>query len=334
MSMIYTRRRRSQSFGSYGSFKDQLSMEKPVVAKPELIEGYAHLCFDEQGLWFRGILLTADGQSSYNLMGKRTRLEVTEENGVEEILNDDHSPDVVRDFPSPLRTPTIYGSVEIRSQDINAASGCQSRQNSLDSRTERELQFILEEIPMSGSINDQKQLKQDSSPVLLSQGGSQPVSRPGSPPSTQQIIRALDNLLIRSTSYSNSSVSERGQQQLDNFDSPGSFRSRSGSRSQQQLDSISVVYDITVADLEEGSQHSIRGVAGRKGNHLTLRNRQLCFVTERSFWGQRADMVIQKQIAAPEMVGQGCHVFAGPMRFYFYNPLTSGASSLTTNWCW
>lgn len=324
MSLIYTRRRRSQSFGSFGSYKDQVSMEKPDVAKPELIEGYAHLCFDEHGLWFRGILLSTDGHTSYNLSGKRTRLELAEENNGEST--EEHSPDVVRDFPSPLRTP-IYGSVEIRSPDNIAASGSHSRQNSLDSRTERELQFILEEIPMSG-IRDQEQLKQNGSPAVGSQGGSQPVSRPGSPPSTQQIIKALDNLLIRSTG--GQSISE---QPFDDSPMSTSFRSRSGSRSQQQLETISVVYDITVSDLEEGSQHNIRNVAGRKGNNLTLRNRQLCFVTERSFYGQRADMVIQKQLAAPEMVGQKCHVFAGPMRFYFYNSLTSVASSLT-NWCW
>jgi hypothetical protein len=113
------------------------------------------------------------------------------------------------------------------------------------------------------------------------------------------------------------------------------FRSRSGSRSQQNVDTISVVFDVTVSDLEEGSQHCIRGVSGRKGSNLTLRNRQLVFRTDRSYWGQRADMIIQKQLAAPDMMGQGCHVFAGPMRFYFYdNSLQSSGASSLTNWCW
>lgn len=313
MSAIYTRRRRSQSFGSFSSFKEQLAAEKPLAAaKPELIEGYAHLCFDEKGHWFRGILLTADAQS-FTLSGRTTtQLELTEENDVTVLPTD--SPDVLRDFPSPLRTPPTRA--EIKPQEIS--SGSTSRQDSIDSRTERELQFILEELP---EMRDQQSspMKEGSPPTLMHS-----MSRPGSPPSTQQIIKALDNLLIQSFD---------GENKPD-MDSPlSSFRSRSGSRSNQPLESVSVMFDITVSDLEEGSQHNIRNVAGRKGNNLTLRNRQLCFVTERSFWGQRADMVIQKQLAAPEMVGQRCHVFAGPMRFYFYNPLTSGPSSLT-NWCW
>ena len=61
-------------------------MEKPVPAKPELIEGYAHLCFDDQGLWFRGILLTTDGQSSYTLSGKRTRIELNQSKTTVRIL--------------------------------------------------------------------------------------------------------------------------------------------------------------------------------------------------------------------------------------------------------
>ncbi|KAI9551798.1 hypothetical protein GHT06_022134 [Daphnia sinensis] len=314
MSLLYSRRRRSQSFGSFGSFKEQLAMEKPVAAKPELIEGYAHICFDEQELWFRGILSTADGQSSYNLTGKRTCRGMTEEN--DDVTD---GPDVVRDFPSPLRTPNS-GSVEIRSQDVSAASGCVSRQDSMDSRAERELQFILEELPMSQKQQD------NSPPVLDSCCGSQPVSRPGSPPSTQQIVRALDNLLISSPTVC--SISSY------NLDNTSPFRSRSGSRSHQPTETVSVVFDVTISDLEEGSQHSIRSVSGRKGNSLTLRNKQLCFVTERSFWGQRADMIIQKQLAAPDMVGQGYHVFAGPMRFYFYNGFTSSGASSLTNWCW
>lgn len=314
MSLLYSRRRRSQSFGSFGSFKEQLAMEKPAAAKPELIEGYAHICFDEQGLWFRGILSTADGQSSYNLTGKKSRFGMTEEN--DEI---DDAPDVIRDFPSPVRTPNS-GSVEIRSKDASAASGCVSRQDSMDSRAERELQFILEELPMPLKQQD------NSPPVTDSCCGSQPVSRPGSPPSTQQIVRALDNLLISSpTACSIGS---------DNLDNMSPFRSRSGSRSHHPAEAVSVVFDVTVSDLEEGTQHCIRSVSGRKGNSLTLRNKQFCFVTDRSFWGQRADMIIQKQLAAPDMVGQGCHVFAGPMRFYFYNGLKTSAASSLTNWCW
>ena len=319
MSILYTRRRRSQSFGSFGSFKEQLAMEKP--AKPELIEGYAHICFDELGLWFRGILSTPDGQSSYNLSGKRTKLEVTEEM---DNVADISVPDIIRDFPSPLRTPNS-GSVEIRSPEFNgiASSGNISRQDSIDSRTERELQFILEELPNS---------KQDISPPALdSRHGSQPVSRPGSPPSTQQIVRALDNLLISSPTVCNINAF---QLEYNNVSPMSPFRSRSGSRSQQNVETISVVFDVTVSDLEEGSQHCIRNVSGRKGNNLTLRNKQLCFITERSYWGQRADMIIQKQLAAPDMMGQGCHVFAGPMRFYFYNSLTSSGASSLTNWCW
>ncbi len=316
MSLLYTRRRRSQSFGSFGSFKEQLAMEKP--AKPELIEGYAHICFDELGLWFRGILSTPDGQSSYNLSGKRTQLVVTEE--MDDVA-DGGAPDVIRDFPSPLRTPNS-GSVEMRSPEFNSiTSGCVSRQDSIDSRTERELQFILEELP-----NTKRDI---SPPAPYSQ--SEPVSRPGSPPSTQQIVRALDNLLISSPTVCtvNSLPSD-----YNNTSPMSPFRSRSGSRSHMNVDTVSVVFDVTVSDLEEGSQHCIRSVSGRKGNTLTLRNKQLCFVTERSFWGQRADMIIQKQLAAPDLVGQGCHVFAGPMRFYFYNSLTSSGASSLTNWCW
>ena len=320
MSLLYTRRRRSQSCGSFASYKEQIAIEKP--AKPELIEGYAHICFDELGLWFRGILSTPDGQSSYNLLGKRTKLGLTEE--INDVTADGSVPDIIRDFPSPLRTPNS-GSVEMRSPEFNGiASGSVSRQDSIDSRMERELQFILEELPIS---------KQDISPPALdSRNGSEPVSRPGSPPSTQQIVRALDNLLI-----SNPTVCNINAFQLDyNNVSPMSpFRSRSGSRSQQNVDTISVVFDVTVSDLEEGSQHCIRGVSGRKGSNLTLRNRQLVFRTDRSYWGQRADMIIQKQLAAPDMMGQGCHVFAGPMRFYFYdNSLQSSGASSLTNWCW
>ena len=58
----------------------------------------------------------------------------------------------------------------------------------MDCGMERELQFILEEIPLSGRGG------RLASPAESTR--SLPVSRPGSPPSTEQIARALDNLLI------------------------------------------------------------------------------------------------------------------------------------------
>ena len=47
-------------------------------------------------------------------------------------------------------------------------------------------------------------------------------------------------------------------------------------------------------------------------------------------------MVIQKQLGAPELVGQGYHVFAGPMRFYYENVFRTPneSPSVTNNWCW
>jgi len=112
MSAFYTRRRRSQSFGSYGSYKEQESSDRAASAaaaaaaaasaasaKPELIEGYAHMCFGEQALWFRGIMLTTTG-TSYNLSGRRSRL-IPESNP--------QSPDVIRDFP--LRS---QGSIDFK----------------------------------------------------------------------------------------------------------------------------------------------------------------------------------------------------------------------------
>ena len=110
------------------------------------------------------------------------------------------------------------------------------------------------------------------------------------------------------------------------------FRSRSGSSNRQNMETVRVTFDIVISDLEEGTQHEIRRVSGRKGGALTLRSKQLCFMTEKAFWGQRAMMVIQKQLAAPELVGQKCHVYAGPMRFYVM-PRQFEARSLTT-WCW
>ena len=98
---------------------------------------------------------------------------------------------------------------------------------------------------------------------------------------------------------------------------------------------VSAVFDITVSDLEEGAEHHIRRVNSRNGQNCTLRCRQLCFVTEKTFWGQRADLVIQKQLAAPELVGQGCHVFAGPMRFYFNRQVQPLSASFSNpRWCW
>lgn len=306
--MIYTRRRRSQSFGSFGSFRDQqIGAENN---KPELIEGYAHICFpDEKARWFRGILLTADG-TSYTLSGNRKRLGVTEEEMKQHMEEQNqHSPDVLHDYPSPLGGGSSRGSASV---------GPTSRQNSLDARTAGELQFILEEIPACTSTEEKKE----------------PVSVIGSPPTTQQIIRALDNLLIRNSSSGGCLLSDERDGGSPATASPA-FRSRSGSKTGQPLETVSVLFDISVSDLEDGTSHDIRGVAGRKGNNFTLRNRQLCFVTDRSFWGQRADMVIQKQLAAPDLVGQGCHVFAGPMRFYFDNEFSRIApSSSLTNWCW
>jgi len=202
-----------------------------------------------------------------------------------------------------------------------------------------QLQFILEEIPLSGRRSGRGGGRLVS-PTESTR--SLPVSRPGSPPTTEQIARALDNLLI----HDSESVMEEPDTDdtTDTHDTrvsseespPVSFRSRSGSRS--QMETVSVMYDVSICDLEEGTQHNIRGINGRSGNTCTLRSRQLCFATDRSFWGQRADMVIQKQLAAPELVGQGCHVFAGPMRFY-YNPISpeafsSSSKSSLNNWCW
>ena len=264
MSLIYTRRKRSQSFGSYGSFKDQLAAEKLAGSspKPELIEGYAHICFNDDTHCFRGILLTADG-TSYNISAKRSRLGLTEEN--ENSPHEMPSLDIIRDFPSPLRS------------DLTSSDSFISRQSSLDARAAGELQFILEEMPSAGivPIGDEK-----ASPP------SQISSRPGSPPTQQQIISALDNLLIR---HSNSPQTEHPQ--LDECVLSGSpispFRSRSGSRSgsnRSQADVISVVFDIAVSDLEDGTQHNIRNVGGRLGASFTLRNRQLCFATELTYW--------------------------------------------------
>jgi len=333
MSAFYTRRRRSQSFGSYGSYKEQESSDRAASAaaaasaKPELIEGYAHMCFGEQALWFRGIMLTTTG-TSYNLSGRRSRL-IPESNP--------QSPDVIRDFP--LRS---QGSIDFKtsraSSQISIAS---SLPNSTDwSGAERcssstQLHFILEEMPLSVSARAGRGAAGGRLVSPTESTRSLPVSRPGSPPNTEQIARALDNLLIHDYETVMEEEPDTNDNTASNGDnSPVSYRSRSGSRS--HMETTSITYDVTISDLEEGTQHTIRGVNGRSGNTCTLRSRQLCFATERSFWGQRADMVIQKQLAAPDLVGQGCHVFAGPMRFY-YNPIspdaTSSKSSLN-NWCW
>lgn len=279
MSVIFSRRRRSQSFGSYGSYKEQLATESAsnnnhLPSKPELIEGYAHICFtDEKALWFRGILLTADG-TSYTLTAKRTRLAVTEEELSGGRPDHDGSPDVLHDYPSPLG-----------SRGSASDMGSVSRQSSLDARTAGELQFILEEMPAVSTA------KPDDS--------KQPTSLPGSPPTSQQIIKALDNLLIRNTSSGGGCLHEEQQRPDGNVgNSPclSPFRSRSGSRSQQQLETISVMYDISVSDLEDGTRHDIRRVGGRKGNNFTLRSRQLCFVTERSFWYVASKLNIPSRI--------------------------------------
>lgn len=116
MSAFYTRRRRSQSFGSYGSYKEQeqeqsserdtgdSSEPSDVCVKPELIEGYAHMCFEQQALWFRGIMLTTDG-TSYNLSGRRSRLGQLQDAHSQNL----QSPDVIRDFP--LRS---QGSIDMK----------------------------------------------------------------------------------------------------------------------------------------------------------------------------------------------------------------------------
>ena len=56
-----------------------------------------------------------------------------------------------------------------------------------------QLQFILEEIPLSGRRSGRGGGRLVS-PTESTR--SLPVSRPGSPPTTEQIARALDNLLI------------------------------------------------------------------------------------------------------------------------------------------
>lgn len=306
MSSLYSRRKRSSSFGSYGAYR---AIEKPADLKPELIEGYAHICFDDQALWFRGILLTAEGQS-YNLNGER--ILISEE---DVKIDESDGPDVIRDFPSPILTSS-KGSLG----SSDSSSAAPSRKNSIDSQPEKELQFNLE---------DSNKASPDQSP-LTSQ----------SPPSTQQIIKALDSLIIttnKMSSISEHKIEEDKESPIlspvlspSGFDSP--FRSRSGSRNKQNIETIPVSFDIVITDLEEGTQHKIRHVTGRKGSALTLRSKQLCFMTEKAFWGQRAVMVIQKQLAVPELVGQKCHVYAGPMRFYV-TPRTFEARSLT-NWCW
>lgn len=264
MSVIYTRRRRSQSFGSFGSFSEALAVENSSSSrpscKPELIEGYAHICFlEEQAQCFRGILLTADG-TSYTLTAKRSRLGVTEEGKEDQQqqkpgnTEGDQSPDVLHDYPSPLRSHGSTGEM-----------GPCSRQSSLDAKGASDLQFVLEELPDGQHPN------------------SQPASLPGSPPTTQQIIRALDKLLIRNAA--GGPLQDDPGPELGNA-SPclSPFRSRSGSKSGQPIETVSVMFDVSVSDLEDGTQHTIRNVGGRKGNTFTLRNRQLCFVTERAFW--------------------------------------------------
>jgi hypothetical protein len=74
---------------------------------------------------------------------------------------------------------------------------------------------------------------------------------------------------------------------------------------------------------------------GRSTTLCQQSSSSLSFVTEKTFLGQRVDLVIQTQLAAPEHVGQGRHVFAGPMRFFFsqqVQPLS--ASFFNPRWCW
>ena len=322
--MFYSRRKRSQSFGSYGSYRNRKEADDPS-AKPELVEGYAHVCFDQHVLGFRGIMQSSEG-TAFSLLGKRAR--PLDENTVA-------APPVCDSGSGSGSAPvttTVNVNMNVKPDspidhidkvddidnniDKKDAAFKHSRQNSMDGHIERQLQFIMEEIPLVAR-------EQPISPTSVSSG---------SPPTDQQIVRALDQLLLNDVE----SVMEQDEcaDESEYRHSPlvTPFRSRSGSRS--QMENMAVVFDVTVSDLEEGSQHHIRSISGRTGaSGCTLRNRQLCFVTDRSFWGQRADMIIQKQLAAPDLVGQGCHVFAGPMRFY-YNPVGLESSSSFTNWCW
>ena len=346
LSSSYRWRRRTQSFGSYGSCKEQSALEKTsAVEKPELIEGYAHICFNDEGSWLRGSLVTADG-TAYNLAGHKVEGDVYDE-------PDGHaegkaSPDIVRDFPSPLRshpgsgelsrTTSSSAVVAKEMKSVDSAARSSSRQNSMDGNLERELQFILEDFPTCNEAGNGESV---TDPVTSSSPtDSITSSRPGSPPTSQQILKALDNLLIREQSANlelktpNSNPSSPSLYNKNNMNMTP-FRSRSSSRSMADRPPVSAVFDITVSDLEEGAEHHIRRVNSRNGQNCTLRCRQLCFVTEKTFWGQRADLVIQKQLAAPELVGQGCHVFAGPMRFYFNRQVQPLSASFSNpRWCW
>ena len=331
MSATYGWRRRTKSLGCDAASLKKESRgaltRKPALyneaEKPELIEGYAHICFDDQGSWFRGSLVNANG-TAYNLNGKRTHLGVHEEMPLDASLGT--SFDIIRDFPTAMKSA---GSVE--SQTSLGVNGTSSRQSSLDCNTARELQFILEDLPTDdGSNNNSHQSL--ASPA--DSASSLPVSRPGSPPTTQQLLKALDSLFINSADCC-SSLEPRGES--SDPSSPhrmaSPFRSRSGSRSLP--DPVSAVFDLTVYDLEDGTRHLLRNVNSRNGPKCTMRSRQLCFITDRVFWGQRADLVIQKQLAAPDLVGKNCHVYAGPMRLYF-NQLAVPAhhESYSNQWCW
>jgi len=277
-----------------------LVIAEDSAAKPELIEGYAHLCFEDQGSWFRGILITTDG-TSYTLTGKKVALDLDrqltsaqmDENGI---------PDVVRDFTSPLARSRV-GSFDLARPAI---------ENNAPATEERELQFILE----------------DPEPYVEQEGvvsSSSSSSRPGSPPSSQQIVRALDALLLKDTSDASGESSPIVSMNLG----------RSLSRSLIERSDMTTVYDVTVSDLEDATQHLIRQVGSRNSYSSTLRNRQFCFSAEKAYWGQRADLVIQKQLAAADLVGRGCHVFAGPLRFYF-TPANRATSDPCAGpaWCW
>lgn len=119
---------------------------------------------------------------------------------------------------------------------------------------ERELQFILE----------------DPEPYVEQEGvvsSSSSSSRPGSPPSSQQIVRALDALLLKDTSDASGESSPIVSMNLG----------RSLSRSLIERSDMTTVYDVTVSDLEDATQHLIRQVGSRNSYSSTLRNRQFCF---------------------------------------------------------
>ena len=277
---------RRRSVGTFGSLQ-----ERSTGSVPELIEGYAHICFDRKSLWFRGNIITHQG-SSYNLSGKRS----TE--------RDADVAEAECDGPStaPILDPAV-GSPSQQQDDKLCLSGNRIT-GELDSP---QLQFALEEFPGEDHSAD--------SPIHSV--GSLSVSSAGSPVETRRMMAALDHLFVDEESP---------------FGCHDATHSRSRSTSRSSIVDVYSMFDITVCDLEEGTQHSIRNVTGMSGQSCTLRNKHFSFVTEKAFRGQKADMVIQRDFD-PQLVEQGCHVFAGPVRFH-YKPLMPVSSSLTNNWCW